>query len=436
MKKQHELDRMIPLVREMVVGDCSDEEIIAAFQNFRVTCIGDANNLSTHSGQVALVTLISLVARMGVQIDIRIPEIELFGVQPPLNGCYLRSGILDLGSDLIPGSAITCWDNGKVDVALVMGDTAAPRLDCASWRLVGTAWSGTIHPIERKGAAWSDAWPIGAMVAAALAASEVFKAVVRQIQLSKPTPFWLEYVDQIRDAAWDFGHGLPIPHHLDMDQFDMVSGGAVSQALYFALMRLPEVHLRSRVFDNDTTDNTNLNRNLLSRYRHIGMKKIDVIRSYDIQNITAVCARLTEVNIHDYVPLAPSVLVGADDIPTRWLIQSCFPQWLGVCGTSHFGTLTSSHTKGEACAGCLHWHDEQGVGEIIPTVSFISFWAGLALAVRVLRKEIGRPYSKREQALWLVPLRMDDPNAGFWSTVSPRADCPVQCQASRAAIAR
>ena len=84
------------------------------------------------------------------------------------------------------------------------------------------------------------------------------------------------------------------------------------------------------------------------------------------------------------------------------------------------------HVPGEPCAGCLHAYDDEA-GAVLPTASVFSFWAGLALAIRFVRKEMGKPYPKDHQALWLVPLRMDSPSAGFWSAVSPRPDCPVKC---------
>lgn len=435
MKNEHELDRMLPLLHEMINGQCSNEEIIRAFQQYRVAVIANEENLSSHSGQVALVTLVSLIARFGVQIDIRIPEMELIGAQPPLQGCYLRKGLLDLGSDLIPGSSITGWEGGPVDLAFALGNSPCPALDCPTWRLSGTAWSGLIHPLEGMATPWTDFWPIGGLTAGGLAAVEVFKAVVRQLQLRQPDPYWKEFVDPCRRAFWDFGCRLPTPEFLDMGGLDMISAGAIAQAVYFVLMRLPRVRVQSRIFENDITANTNLNRNLLTRARHIGMSKIDVIRSYDIDNVSGVYERLTKTNINAF-QLAKSVLVGADDIPTRWLVQSRYPQWLGVAGTSHFGSLISSHSPSEPCAGCLHVYDDNAAPPILPTASVFSFWAGLALAVRLIRKEMGVPYLKESQALWLVPLRMDSPSAGFWSAVSPRPDCPVQCKASKVLHAR
>jgi hypothetical protein len=129
--------------------------------------------------------------------------------------------------------------------------------------------------------------------------------------------------------------------------------------------------------------------------------------------------------------LAPLVFVGVDDIPSRWQVQACAPGVVVVSGTSHYGVSSSLHRPGEPCCGCLHPVDDAVAFGKIPTVSFVSFWAGLLMAVRVLRESIGRPYPRDRKHLWLTPLRMDLRNAAMWSAIFPRTDCPVGCSASR-----
>jgi hypothetical protein len=73
--------------------------------------------------------------------------------------------------------------------------------------------------------------------------------------------------------------------------------------------------------------------------------------------------------------------------------------------------------------------DDPGIAPI-PTVSFVSFWAGLALVVRLVREVIGQPYGAERQHLWLTPLRMDLRHAAMWSRVPAQRDCPVSCAAS------
>jgi len=128
--------------------------------------------------------------------------------------------------------------------------------------------------------------------------------------------------------------------------------------------------------------------------------------------------------------LAPCVLVGVDDIPSRWIIQRHAKGAVLVSGTSHFSISSSSHVPGEPCCGCQHPVDDAGGAVTIPTVSFVSFWAGLAMAVRLIHRAMGVGYPRNGQHLWLTPLRMDLPRAAMWSPVAARIDCPVKCASS------
>jgi hypothetical protein len=425
MKSPHELDRTIRLVRESVQEDITDEEIVRNFQSFQVSCIADATNLSTHAGQTALITFVSLVARMGVQIHLEVPEVKLIGLQPSLKKQFLLEGLLDLGNDLIPGSSITSKISSSPDMGFVFGDTPYDSNQTPAWCISGGEWDGKLSQPRFVGNRWTAEWPIGAMTAAALGAAEVYKGIICRIGVTQQQSLFFE---PVRQAAWDWGSDCPIDLNLDCGSVDLVSAGAIGQAAMYVLLEVPGLKMFPRIFDDDVVDGTTLNRGMLTRSSDIGQRKVDVIaRKIESQ---AVPVRLGRDALLRYAPMSPSILVGVDDIPSRWEVQRATMGWLGVGGTSHYGTISSSHEPGEPCAGCLHWIDDSENLQILPTVSFVSFWAGLALAVRFLRHRLEHPYPRNKQSLWLVPLRMDDANAGWWTPVSPRDDCPVGCGVS------
>lgn len=429
MNKPHELDRMVLLVRDLVPEEISYEQIIESFQCMRVHCIADSRNLASHTGQTALVTFVTLIARMGVQVFLDIPETDLVEVQAPIRGRFLKGGLMDLGRDLIPGSLVHDGAPEKPDLVFVFGDTPYLCLGEPAWRVVGESWVGQIQPAQSCGPSWCGSWPIGSMTAATLASTEVFKAVVRRLQ-PKSDKHGNLLTSLTPNASWDFGSHCPIPEDIDVGFCDFVSAGAINQALLFALTRLPDLAIKGRLFDDDITDHTNLNRNMLTRRSDVGRGKECVVSSLVGQSIEGIPERVTEEALRQLHPVADSVLVGTDDIPSRWEVQKAFKGWVGIGGTSHFGVLTSSHMLGQPCGGCLHWKDDLVANGPIPTVSFISFWAGLSLAVRFLREKIGYGYSLKQQAMWLVPLRMDEQHAAMWSPVAARLDCPVGCSAS------
>jgi hypothetical protein len=141
------------------------------------------------------------------------------------------------------------------------------------------------------------------------------------------------------------------------------------------------------------------------------------------------------VRFEDGMALGQTVLVGVDDIPSRWRAQGTGPAWLAIGGTDRFTVQVSEHRPGEACAGCLHpaARDDDGP---IPTVAFVSFWSGLLLAVRLLRMIPGGPGPAWEQQRLFTTLR---PESWAYTAypVAPNPGCPVECSAAtRAKAAR
>jgi molybdopterin/thiamine biosynthesis adenylyltransferase len=231
---------------------------------------------------------------------------------------------------------------------------------------------------------------------------------------------------------WDFGT-VPIPEDgLNFGEIDLISAGAICQAALYVLMRLRGVKMTGRIFDDDLTGATNLNRNMLTVVTDIGSKKVFVIAKHFSPNLRlqTISDRFVR-ELSKGGKLAPRVLVGVDDIPSRWEVQKSAQAWLAVGGTSHFNVSSSVHNLGEPCSGCLHPVDDPAGANPIPTISFVSFWAGLAMAVRLIRETVANPYSTNRQHLWLTPLRMDLPHAAMWSPVAVRRDCAVPCSASR-----
>jgi len=426
-----QLNRSILLCRDHVAANLTDQEICHRFQSTRVLLVSNVENLLSHSGQTAVMTTISLMSRMGVQICLAIPEVEMIYEQPPFEMGLLRRSALASSGQLISIATVDEANHIAPDLTFLLGDTKVPECASADWRLVGEEWCGALIR-EGTGAArsWKAQWPIGAMVSASLAAGEVFKHVMRGL------PFRFdgdqEFFQASQYCAWDFG-AIAIPRGgIDLGSVDIVSAGAISQATLFVLTRLPGVRMTGRIFDEDVTGVSNFNRNMLTVVGDLDSRKANLVsaRCSSKFSIEPILGRFT-ADCREAESLAPVVLVGVDDIPSRWQVQARAPGMVVVSGTSHYGVSSSLHRPSEPCSGCLHPVDDVTAFGEIPTVSFVSFWAGLMMTVRVLRESLGKPYTRDRQHLWLTPLRMDLRNAAMWSAISPRTDCPVGCAASR-----
>jgi hypothetical protein len=218
------------------------------------------------------------------------------------------------------------------------------------------------------------------------------------------------------------------PKLADLGDFDVISAGAVSNALLYALMRLPDVAGSARVFDKDVSDASNRNRNMLLIRELEQLSKVALFAHF------ARGIRINPIQRHfgdgDIDNLARRVAVGVDDIPTRWLLAKASVDWMGVGATSHFSSMASSHFPYSACAACLHPHDELMDGPI-PTIAFVSFLAGLMVAADLLI-DIARPkgfLASRQRYVTSLHLEHDD--SVFSTPIPPRRDCPAGCAASR-----
>jgi len=277
--------------------------------------------------------------------------------------------------------------------------------------------------VSREGEPWRALdWSLGALASAALGAGEAFKAAIVKLErfaLNRDA-FRLLFAP-CEDVEVQLSPANT-PEITDLEMFDVISGGAIANAFLYCLSRIRGARGIGRVFDSDRGDVTNLNRNMFVTATSARDLKVEVLQRafgnglrlegfpYHYDAITA--RRLGQ--------LAARVLLGVDDIPTRWLVQAQVPAWLGVGATSHWSAMASFHTKQLACARCLHPRDDPN-DAAIPTVSFVSFWAGLQLATYFLQSLSGMNDARRQQTFF-TPVR---PELRWMTPIARRNDCPL-----------
>lgn len=428
------LTRTVLLCRDYVSEILSDEDVCRGLQSIRILCVSDLQNLSSYSGQTALVTLVLLLSRMGMQVGLCVPEIEMVGPQPPLKMGSLPATLLALSENLIPGAFVRHSIGFQPDIVFVLGDSEF-NSQHLFWRLNGDAWSGSLKmgKTRTESHAWRGSWTAGSMISAALAANEALKFAVRSLPLRDQTS--QVFFEPSRACGLDFGTILLPQKTIDLGYVDVISAGAISQSVLYALLRFPGVRMSGRILDDDITAASNLNRNMLTVKGDIGIPKVQLIANACTGGFQLQPIKTRFTNADPQIgELASLVVIGVDHIPSRWEVQRLSSGWLAVGGTSHFSVSSSDHCSPGPCCGCLHSVDDVTGGDIIPTISFVSFWAGLVTAVRLLRKCVGQPYGRERQHLWLTPLRLDQPRAAMWLPVAPARNCPVRCSASRAMI--
>lgn len=396
-----------------------DRDIVDALRDVGVRIVADRANLTSQNGQTALVTLVCQCAMLGVRVDLDVPDVPQLVAQPPLR------------MDLPLGSALRAWTDAmfpgclsRVDAPLIrfaIGSTRTP----GAVHVTGTDHTAVLNSDGRRVMTWSGDAPFGAIASAAAGAAEVMRAAVPSIatQLGEPLP---------TDITWKPRPFTPI--HLELPavtapgglgEIDVVSAGAITHAAAYTLLRVPGLRANLRPIDRDTLGPSNSNRYALARAEDIGRAKVAQLADFatDLVRIAGEPVRLEASSIASLVEFAPRVLVGVDDIPTRWFIQRQQPAWLGVGATSHAFVVVSDHLPGHPCAGCIHPLDDGDPLEEIPTIGYVSLRAGLLLAGALLAPDaLTQAGTRRIEA---PPMGLYGPHARKALPTSRNPRCPV-----------
>ena len=425
------LDRTLLLMRDEVRADTPDEALLDALTSLEIVLVGDTENLATHAAQTAFITGAILMARSGHRVYLDAPNVALVGPQPPLNAGGLITSLIEVGKDLLPGLQFFVGAPGRtVDLQCTIGSTCASHAALHIVSLNATAWTGSLEPASTARPWQEPTWPFGALAAAALAAGEAFKLAMHRLRNYAHTPDFFRKFFALNDEINFELAPAATPKIASLGDIDFISGGAITNAALFCLVRILGLRGAARVIENTASDLSNLNRYSLLLASDLSKPKTEILQRFVRKGFTVTVAnvRLEASTVLSLLPLAPRVLLGVDHIPTRWFAQELSPAWLGIGATTHWSAMASFHEAGLACARCAHPRDDDNDAPI-PTVAFVSFWSGLLLVAYLIRHLGTGAVATHEQHIYLTPLRADEP---WWGPIRTRPDCPL-CGEAQAA---
>jgi hypothetical protein len=404
------LARTLLLMRDDIRDDAPAADLLEALVGIRIALVGDARNLASHSAQSAFVSAAMLCARSGATVHLVAPDVSLVGPQPLLRAPNLIQALTDIDGFIVPKKCfVPAAAPGRVDLAVMFGDGPWTGTADVVRSVNADAWSTLISEPTTATEWIGGDWPFGGLAAAAIVAGEGYKAAMRKLRHWRRHEMFDEYFAPAGNARVALAPAST-PSVSDLGEFDFVSGGAVTHGALFALARIPKVNGKVRVIEDDTNAISNANRYSLLTLDRLNILKADDLATQALfgMDISPLPFRFEQANMGKIGQLALAVLVGVDDIPARWAVQDAAQGWLGIGATSHYGMMTTIHQPHLPCARCAHPRDDSEPREI-PTVSFVSFWAGLFLAARYLRYlSVGREVPE-EQETWFSPLRPEEP---------------------------
>jgi molybdopterin/thiamine biosynthesis adenylyltransferase len=417
------LSRTALLVQRTIFPDLTEREIADGLVRCRVRLVADRRTALSAAGQTALTASLVSIVQSGARVELDVPDVALEVGQPPLEGDSLPTALRDHADEL--GSAVV-YDGAPVDVAFVFGD-ASPGRARSAFHVSADGWSCRVDATGGVGVSGSA--PFGGMLAGVAVGAESFRTVLRLLAERTGTRVLGQYDLASPHVVTAALRQLP-SDPVDLGRLDVVSAGAITNAALFALLRVPGLRGALRIIDADIAAESNLNRYMLLRRRDLARAKAMQLADYSSSalRIEPEPARFEEATLPELRPLAEQVLVGVDDIPSRWLIQGQGPYWLGLAATTDFEVLVSEHGPKTPCAACLHPYDVPAAGEI-PTVAFVSAAAGTLLAHRLLAHHHGVPLAAPTLG---YPFNLASPRAISAVGLTARSDCRVGCAASRA----
>jgi hypothetical protein len=211
---------------------------------------------------------------------------------------------------------------------------------------------------------------------------------------------------------------------VDLGDVDCVSGGAITNGLLFCLLRDPNAQISLRVIEEQGVELSNVNRYALLRASHEGCVKVKQLEAASTARVrvAGVEALFTPKTREMILPLADRVVAGVDDVEARWWVQQEDPRWLAIGATSNHLAQLTTHAPDSPCAGCIHTTPLPP--QTIPTISFVSFWAGLLVACALV--------SGLDAGVNLVmyPFALGGPAGVSVFALGPNPNCPVGCMAS------
>lgn len=419
--------RTARLINQVFFDGAADErKIVDGLCATRIRLVADQANAASRAAQAAIVTTFQLVARMGIAVELDIADVTLVAVVPPLRARTLRAALLDLGADLLPGAMVT-EQLSQADTVFVFGATAC---DGDAIRVESDAFTATLTRCAGGTTIYGNC-PLGSMAAAAAAAAIALEATLPKIEeatgcalSTRPRPSAGPPVHIDLTALFP---GLSAEGPL-LDQLDIISGGAISNAFLQTLLWNEDAQAKVRVVERERGDHTNLNRYNQLRASDDGELKIDVLAAasrpgLSIEGVEALFDSTTRDTL---VPLAPVVTVGVDNVRARWWVQEELPELLVIGATDNTSAVLTTHRPGEPCSGCAHPDPLPPLadGDFIPTISVVSFWGGFMQALALMSE--ARPARR----VTVYPFAL---GGGHWwhaAELPEGARCALNCPAS------
>ena len=426
--------RTVAIVDEHLLGGGSDRARIGELlRAHRIRIVAGPAVAASVAGQEMILTTTLLVRRMGMGLEVVAADAPLLASGLPFEGATLHDALRSVEDELLPGTQFGIGlSDAVVDIELVLGSSAPTGNTKRALRLGARGSRAIVAPIEEHLEVEYDA-RVAALATSGIAAAQAFRSFAARLAVE----FGVELA---KDFSFDEPCTIDLAEILGVDvqellapslgHVDFISAGAITNSALYTLLRIG-AQLRGRAIERKELDPPDMNRYLLALARHLGLAKVAIATGVSREGveIIGIEALYQDETRAALAPLAPSVMVGVDHVPSRWLVQSQQPERLVVGATEGFEALISFHLPGLPCAGCLHpTSPPNEATRTVATISFVSFFSGFFQALALAAVAIG--HEPPEQVIRALPFAWAGAVVQV-TALAANAACPVGCPPSR-----
>lgn len=324
--------------------------IINKLIHVRVGIAISSNYYVTNNGRITLEILLDIISRMYTDIVIEIDHDNQVSYEDLE---YLINRINSIGRNISYGNI------DITNIRILIGDNFCNKK--FHFYISSNGWEAYVSPVESDAKTLNNLNnPIGAAMAAALGATEIFKYALKdefdkigRTLIFKPLRFsCFSYLsnEELKDNP-------ELPKEIHIDEITMIGAGAVGMAFISVLQHL-NLFGTITVIDNDIVDSSNLDRYLGVYKDDLGNYKTHIIcnRLKHLKNVKVMChsgryQRFTET----YGRKIDIAICTVDNDDTRQELQCDLPRIIlnGATGASTY-SVSRHNFLDDACLGCLY----------------------------------------------------------------------------------
>lgn len=324
----------------------------------RVALVLDPAWGESFAGQAITFALLNMLVRLDdycPALQVVVPAVERHRLLRLLAPDLLRGGLADFFAPFPAAGRLTFVepDRCPADDGLRILVSPTPVAGAVSiWADGWLAYLNEAAPL-RSG----DENPVGAHVAAGLAAAEVFKRLIAGLRLRpglKVLP-----TERLIFSAFDYGLVVgpnpALPRAIDVDGAVVIGLGGIGAAFVAAASCLPALAGTLTLVDGDSLGVTNLNRQLMSRPGDAGYKVDLCRRALAFHDKVAALPEWFDAFVERQGDRLDIAIVGVDDDKVRRAIQGRMPRLVLNAGTSDVASfrVTRHDYLGGACLACI-----------------------------------------------------------------------------------